>query len=125
MKIKSDFVIVSACASQNRIMPTVLYSDKILRELQINLIKKIQKNKLTVSLKSHPENADKELLSTMKKMKINIISDYFDEVNWKNEVLIFENPQTSAFRDAIINDLPIIILNLPRLIILKKIHFII
>ena len=70
-------------------MPTVLYSDKILRELQINLIKKIQKNKLTVSLKSHPENADKELLSTMKKMKINIISDYFDEVNWKNEVLIF------------------------------------
>ena len=56
----------------------------------------------------------------MKKMKINIISDYFDEVNWKNEVLIFENPQTSAFRDAIINDLPIIILNLPRLIILKN-----
>ena len=33
LKIKSDFVIVSACASQNRIMPTVLYSDKILREL--------------------------------------------------------------------------------------------
>lgn len=117
---ETDFILVTASASKNRIMPTVLYSDKILREFQLNLVKKITNFNKTISIKIHPETFDKNLINMLMDLNVPIIKNYFEKINWNNEVFIFENPQTSAFRDAVINDYPIIILNFPRLKILPN-----
>ena len=92
-----------------------LYSDKFMISFQRKIIKKLIDKKINFALKPHPESSNKIIKKLSKGLKIKIIKSDFNDILWKKEILFFDTPHTSVFKDALRINLPIILFNFPRI----------
>jgi len=91
------------------------YSDKFMISFQRKIIKKLIDKKINFALKPHPESSNKIIKELSKGLKIKIIKSDFNDILWRKEILVFDSPQTSVFKDALRSGLPIILFSFPKI----------
>ena len=111
---KSKYVYVAATFDSNFITNN-LYNDNIQFKWLSRLFDIFKSLNLNLSIKLHP-NTSKYNLD-----KIKLITNYeiyledLNNFNYEKNILIFDNPQSSSFRDACITNCKILLFNMPRI----------
>ena len=110
-----DIVYVLTEHIENKANIIDSYSDKFMISFQRKIIKELIDKKINFALKPHPSSSNKIIKKLSKGLKIKIIKSDFNDILWKKEILVFDTPHTSAFKDALRIGVPIILFNFPRI----------
>ena len=113
--INFDLVYVTSKYIEDSSNLEYFYPDNLLIPFQRKIIRNLQKQKMKFALKPHPDSSNLIINKVSNGLKVNIINNNFNEISWSKQIIIFDSPNSTAFKTALRLDLPIILFSFPRL----------
>lgn len=92
-----------------------LMPDIVAVDWQVRLFSFLSDKGYKLSFKPHPESYTLPPEYFHKKQNVKILSGLFSDVWQEADFLLFDYPQTTAFREALHTDRPIVVFDFPRL----------
>jgi len=92
-----------------------LYDDDRMIEWQWRLLAALKGVGTQTAIKPHPEGRQDVSQEFAETLGIDVITGRFEEQDWNDTIAVFDTPETSVFRSALIAGMPIILFECPRL----------
>jgi hypothetical protein len=114
-KFTNKFILVLATFDKNQIT-TNLYNDYLQFKWLKFLLKSFQSVNLDFCIKVHPNTSESQIENIKKISYAKIYSEDINNFDYSKNILIFDNPQSSSFRDSIFINCKVLLFKMPRMI---------